>query len=167
MTSGSMGNVSCQNVGAVPQPQPNFQRIPVHLDRYRPLFFDGIPGQPNVIPNEIREKIPLFTRNNVITCEQHLKLFTYIINDYEIEHEDVVMKLFVQSLVEDDRDWYRGLSENNIASWDEFVRCFKEKYVECVNSRYMLNEFNNIKKHYNESMSEFNGRFQKAMYKLF
>lgn len=139
--------------GGGAQASQNFQRRLVHLDRYRPLFFDGIPSQPNVIPNKVRDKIPKFTGNNVITCEEHLKSFIDKINDCEIENEDVFMKLFVQSMVEDARDWYRGLPENSITSWDEFIRNFKEQYVEHVNSSYMLNEFNNIKKHANESMS--------------
>lgn len=49
-----------------------------------------------------------------------------MLNDYEVEHEDVVMKLFVQSLKEDAKDWYRRLPDNSVSSWEDFEKCFKE-----------------------------------------
>ena len=46
-------------------------------------------------------------------------------------------------------------------------KLFKEQYGDNTNARFMLNEFNNIKKNPNESTFDFNVRFQKGMYKLF
>ena len=37
-----------------------------------------------------------------------------MLNDYEIEHEDIVMKIFVHSLIEDARDWFKRLSNESI-----------------------------------------------------
>lgn len=108
-----------------------------------------------------------FVGNNVVTTEEHLKYFMDMLNDYDVEHEYVVMKLFIQSLVEYARDWYRGLPNASISSWDEFEMCLEEQYGDTTNTSFMLNEFNNIKKSLNEPVTEFNLRFQKAMYKLF
>ncbi|XP_059068480.1 uncharacterized protein LOC131858989 [Cryptomeria japonica] len=66
-------------------------------------------GYPNRVPIEIRDRLQKFDKNNAISAEEHLKSFGDMINDYEIAHEDIIMKLFVQSLIEDAREWYRGL----------------------------------------------------------
>lgn len=86
-----------------------FQRRPINLEQYRQLFFDGIPGYPNHVPTELRDKLHKFSENNAVSAEEHIISFGDLINDYEIADEDVIMKLFVQSLVDDARDWYRGL----------------------------------------------------------
>lgn len=65
------------------------------MERYRQLFFDGILGYPNPIPDELREKMNKFAGNNAFSAEEHLKGFMDMLNDYEVEHEDVMMKLFV------------------------------------------------------------------------
>lgn len=70
--------------------------------------------------NDLRDKFSKFVCNNAITGKEHLRAFTDKLNDYEVEHEDVVMKLFVQSLTKDARDWYRGLPTASISSWEEF-----------------------------------------------
>ena len=57
-----------------------------------------------------------FSRNNAISSEQHLRDFSDLLNDYEVEHEDVVIKLFVHSLTEDARDWFRIIPYDNITS---------------------------------------------------
>lgn len=82
----------------------NFQRRPMQLEGYRKISFDGIPDYPNAFRANIRDKVTKFSGNNAISCEEHLRLFVDMLNDYEIEHDDVFMKLFVQSLVEDARD---------------------------------------------------------------
>ena len=90
-----------------------------------------------------------------------------MLNDYELEHEDVVMKLFVHLLTEDSRDLFRRLLDDSINSWEDLEKCFKEHYGDHTNAGFILNEFNNIKKSQNESTFDFNVRFQKGMYKLF
>jgi hypothetical protein len=90
-----------------------------------------------------------------------------MLNDYEVEHKDVVMKLFVHSLVEDARDWFRIFLDNYISSWNDMVGCFKEHYGDQTNDGFIFNEFNTIKKNQNESNFNFNVRFQKGMHKLF
>ena len=90
-----------------------------------------------------------------------------MLNDFEVEHEDVVMKLFVQSLIKDVRDQFRILPDDCISSWNDLEKLFKELYGDNTNIFFMLNDFNNIKKNPNESTFDFNVRFQKGMYKLF
>ena len=137
------------------------------MERYKQVSFLGIPGFPHPIPNDLRDKVTKFAGNNAVTGEEHLKKFIDMLNDYEVEHEDVVMKLFVHSLTEDARDWFRRLPDDSVSSWSDLETLFKEQYGDKTNASFMLNDFNNIKKSPNESAFDFNVRFQKGMYKLF
>ena len=111
----------------------------------------------------LRDKVIKFSKNNVVTGEEHLKKFIDMLNDYEVEHEDVVMKLFVHSLTEDARDWFRRFLDDSINSWNDLETLFKEKYGEKKIFIFMSNDFNNIKRNPNESAFDFNVRFQKGM----
>ena len=77
---------------------------PFSTKRYMPLFFDGIYGFLNVIPNDVRNNLSKFNWNHTISASHHVELFSDLMGDYEIAHEDVHMKLFVQTLEGDARD---------------------------------------------------------------
>ena len=72
--------------------------------RYTPFFFNGIYGFPNVIPHDIRKHLSKFNGNHTVSTSQHVQIFSDLMGDYEIPHEDVHMKLFVQTLEGDARD---------------------------------------------------------------
>ena len=82
-----------------------------------------------------------------------------MMSDYEVEAEDVIMKLFVQSLTEDAREWFKRLPKFSIIYWKYMESFFKEQYGDKQNLSYILSEFNNIKKLPNESITKFNTRF--------
>ena len=74
------------------------------MEKYRQISFVGIPSFPHPISFDLRDKVVKCSGNNVVTSEEHLRVFIDMLNDFEVEHEDVVMKLFVQSLIKDVRD---------------------------------------------------------------
>ena len=76
----------------------------------------------------MRKRLPKFARNNAITCEDHLRSFLDMMSDYEVEAKDVIMNLFVQSLTEDAREWFKRLLELSIMDWKDIEYYFKEKY---------------------------------------
>ena len=87
--------------GYVAQNQGNRNQVmrqPMAIERYRQLDFIGIQGYPNPISNDLRNAIPKFSGNGTESAERHVINLKNIIEDFEEEHEDVFMKLFVQSL---------------------------------------------------------------------
>ena len=74
------------------------------MENYRQISFVGIPGAPHPILFDLRDKVVKFLGNNAVIGEENLRIFIDMLNDYEVEHEDVVMKLFVHSLTKDVRD---------------------------------------------------------------
>ena len=81
-----------------------------------------------------------------------------MLNEFEVEHEYVVMKLFVHSFIEDAKDWLKRFPDDCINSWNDMEKFFKEQYGDNTNVGLMLNDFNNIKKNPNESTFDFNMR---------
>lgn len=96
------------------------------IERYKPLSFGGIQGFPNKILDDIKKHLPKFTGKNYELASKHLNAFIDLMGDFEIHHEDVIMKLFTQSLKENARDWFSYLSMCFIASWNDFMIVFVE-----------------------------------------
>ena len=59
-----------------------------------PLSFNGIHGFLNVFPKDVRNFLPKFSGNHLISAIHHVELFINLMGDYEIANEDVHMKLF-------------------------------------------------------------------------
>ncbi|HEX4849980.1 MAG TPA: hypothetical protein VFV08_04190, partial [Puia sp.] len=143
-----------------------FDRQPMQLDRFRQLVFDGIPGYPNPIDKHLRLQVPKFLGNNTVSGEDHLKAFQNVMDNFEVEHEDVFMKSFMQSLIDEAREWYKNLPDRSISSWDDFKRMFKEQYGDKTDPSFFVNEFTSITKGSNEQVADFNARFTKVLNKL-
>jgi hypothetical protein len=78
-----------------------------------------------------------------------------------IEHEDVAMKLFASSLTEEALDWFRGLPDNHLTSYDAFSNSFKNRWSTKADGGTLGAQFNQIKKKENEMVKEFNSRFDR------
>lgn len=98
------------------------------MEKYKKISFIGMVGFcfPNPILNYLRDKVIKFQRNNTITREEHLRKFIGMLNDYEVEHKDFIMKLFFHSLTKDARDWFTRFPNDSIGSWDDLENIFKD-----------------------------------------
>ena len=76
----------------------------ISAKRYMPLLFDGIHGFPNTMSYDLRKHFPKFSGNHENSASHHVQMFSDLIGDFEIAHEDVHMKLFIQTLEGDARD---------------------------------------------------------------
>lgn len=76
-----------------------------------------------------------------------------------------MMKLFMKSLEESAKQWYRSLPNNSINSWDEFMSVILLQYEERVDPKFTIHELATIKKWVNELISDFNDKFIMTMRK--
>jgi hypothetical protein len=76
-----------------------------------------------------------------------------------IEHEDVAMRLFDSSLTEEALDWFRGIPDNHLTSYEYFSNLFKRIWSTKKDGGTLVAQFNQIKKKENETVNEFNTRF--------
>lgn len=75
------------------------QFVRFSLTFYAPLNITQLTGEPHAMPtSEYRDRLPKFTSSNVISVEDHFDEFLKFVDDLDIKHEDVVMKMFVKTL---------------------------------------------------------------------
>ena len=108
--------------------------IPAFLaNQFSPLNFSSIAGYPNHVPSfhEWNTYLPRLSGNTDRRSDQHLKDFHECIEQHGIIFEDAQMKLFMYSLEEDFRVWYKTIPRGNISS----LKCFhKAFYLYCKRS---------------------------------
>jgi hypothetical protein len=128
---------------------------------YKPLNMANIQGYPNTMPKEVNKWFPKFSGNNVITAEDHLYVMVRDMENVGIEHEDVAMNFFASSLNEEALDWFKVFPDNHLTSYDGFSNSFKKKWSTKVDGGTLGAQFNQIKKKENETVKEFNTRFDR------
>jgi hypothetical protein len=105
--------------------------------------------------------LPKFPGNNVVTPEDHLYVMGREMGNVGIEQEDVAMRLFTSSLTEEALDWFRGLPNNHLTSYEAFANLFQSRWSTKTDGGTLRDQFNKIKKNENETVKEFNTRFDR------
>jgi hypothetical protein len=83
-----------------------------------------------------------------------------------VEHDDVFMRLFVQNFGGDVRKWCRELPIDSIDIWPALEYAFMRQWGDKKNNLYYLNEFGSLKKRANETVDNFNRRFNNLYNKI-
>jgi hypothetical protein len=97
--------------------------------RFAPLDFSTVPGFPHPVPSiDIwGDHLPRFAEKKGDNPSDHLIRFHQCMIQLDINHEDVLMKMFVFSLEGDAREWYRSLPPSSISSLKEFHTVFHHR----------------------------------------
>jgi hypothetical protein len=132
--------------------------------RYTPL---KLPQVLHDFPPKYYEYLPVFDGEpDVISAEKHIQGFEHFIYLFEIDHDDVCMRAFSQSLKGDTKYWFKRLHPETISSWEELKNAFfkfwgKKKYLDL-----QLTEFYALESQSNETISIFSRRFSSIYYNL-
>jgi hypothetical protein len=68
--------------------------------------------------------ISIFNGEGELTAEEHLTSFYTFADNFNVEHIDFWMRLFVQRLDGEVRKWFRGLPANYITNIDTLDESF-------------------------------------------
>jgi hypothetical protein len=98
--------------------------------------------------------------------EDHLAAFSKLLDAFEVEHEDVAMRMFVSTLEGEAQIWYKYLLESSIDAWDIFQVKFIKRWADKHDNFSLINAFDNIKKNGDENFIDFNAHFSKTYYKI-
>ena len=90
-------------------------------------------------------------------------MFNDLIGDFEISHEDVHMKLFVQTLEGDARDRFSFLLACSILSWNESHSTFMKQLGERISIFKYFEKFLKIQIRNDELVPEFNIRLARVL----
>ena len=132
--------------------------------RYAPLV---LPLSMNALPpRDYLKYMPKFNGEGEVTNEEHLANFYGYADILNIEHEDVWMRVFVQSLEGDVRKWFRSLTAGSINGIEVLDDTFSRKWGDKKDFLYYIIEFGAIKTKQGESVSDFSKRFNTMYSKI-
>jgi hypothetical protein len=90
--------------------------------RYIPL---KLPQTLHDFPPNYFEFLPMFDgESGIISAENHIQAFESFTYLFEIDHNDVCMRVFSQSLKGDTKHWFKHLHPETIISWVELKKVF-------------------------------------------
>jgi hypothetical protein len=99
-------------------------------ENYKPLYFTNIVGAPHDIPKSVIDKLHIFQGNNAMLAGDHWNPFMTMMKRTNVQHQDMLMKLFILSLEEDVVDWFTSLLDNNINTFSQLESIFIETWEE-------------------------------------
>jgi hypothetical protein len=109
----------------IPQhpPPPSYPPRVLKKDatRYSPL---NLPGNLHDFPDNYLKLLPIFNGEDETTTLEHLLAFHHFTDNQHLEHEDVYMRIFVQTFEGELRTWFKRLPSNSIDSWDALEYTF-------------------------------------------
>ena len=157
---------STQHILVIPQPNhphnlppPPLMVVPGFLlNKYATLAL------PQVLYDMLQDYLkllPWFSGEDSTSAQRHIENFCTFAENVNVEHLDVVLRLFVQSLDGEARKWFKSLADNTVTSWEEMEILFTLKWGEKRDHRYVPTKFNPLKKRHNEDVIEFLKRFNK------
>jgi hypothetical protein len=127
--------------------------------RYAPLvLLIGLHALPAI---DYMKYLPRYNVEGEVTVEEHLVAFYSFAENFNIEYEDVWMRLFVQSLDGEVRKWLRGLPPASIADIEVLGENFIKQWGDRRYYLYYITEFGALKRKNGESISDFTKRFNK------
>jgi hypothetical protein len=153
-TSSSLANIMATTV-LVFSPKLVFNNIMVEaanivsfrFSAYDPLSFVAFPNHTHDLPTgEYRKRLPFFAGKFGVSVEDHLADFLKVVDDCEVEYKDVAMRMFVHTLKEDARTWYKSLLDASIDEWDSFQEKFTERWADKQDNFFLLKYFDNLKR---------------------
>jgi hypothetical protein len=112
------------------------------------------------------EYLPQFSREDHVTTERHLGAFENFVDQFEIVHEDVTMRLLSHSLSRDVVVWFRCLEAGSIGSWTELCHAFLKCWGENKSMDQYWFEFNALRRVEEEDLVFFNRRFYNVYHSM-
>jgi len=133
-------------------------------DRYKPLQLLLVLHD---YPTKHYKYLPKFDGELVNpTTEKRFQAFEHLINFFEVEHDDVCMEVFSQSLQGDAKEWFSQLRPNSVSSWEELKDVFLNFWGETKSWDQYILDFHAMKINKDETVSMFNKRFHNFYYKM-
>lgn len=125
-------------------------------NHYAPL---QLPGNPGAMLQDYQRKITYFDDTGSYTAQQHTKKMMEYFENYEIDDNDVRMKIFVQSLTREVRTWFRALGAKTIADPDALYQTFLNRWEKRKDPLHILSEYDNLKRGPQETVQDYYARF--------
>jgi hypothetical protein len=95
-----------------------------------------------------------------------LGAFENFVDQFEIIHDDVIMRLFSKTLFRDVAVWFKSLRVDSIGSWIELSNDFSKHWGENKSFDLYLADFYALRREEEEALSIFNKRFYNTYHSM-
>lgn len=131
-----------------------------------PMPLGTIPGGIYDLPRNPDKFCNKFYYLGARTVDEHIEAFKDVVVCNNIEHQDVVCRIFPYSLGKNEYNWYLTLPTNSITSLDVLEKAFIDQFQVYVDPGTLYHQFASLKKSPNEPLTTFNTSFQRAYKRL-
>jgi len=120
------------------------------LDRYKPLI---LPPIFHAFLENHYLYLPRFDGEcNKITAERHMHNFETFLDLFEVDEEDVNIRLFSLYFQGKVKSWFKNLPAANMSDFLQFIKVFLDKWVVKENPFLILEEYNQLKRQQGETV---------------
>jgi hypothetical protein len=133
---------------------------------YKPwLTIDSIalPSPTHPLSKKPQNFIPKYDLDDNISREQHIKQFMDALKLMNVEHEDVVCRLFPHTLQGKATKWFFNLAPRSVTSWDKFEEAFVAEFSVEETPGILPLDLLGIRMNENEKVKYFNERFMSLL----
>lgn len=123
---------------------------------YAPL---QLPINLGAMPQDYQGKITYFDGTGSYIAQKHTKKMMDYFENYEIDDDDVRMKIFVQSLTSEVRTWFRALGAHTIVDPDTLYQDFLNRWEKMKDPLHILSEYDTLKRGPQEAIQDYCARF--------
>ena len=116
-------------------------------------------GPTHPFPKNPQTFIPKYDPNDDVLLEYHIKQFINALNLMNVEHEDVVCRLFPHTLQGKATKWFFNLAPGSITSWKKIEEAFMAEFSNEESPKILPLELLGIRMNENEKVKDFNERF--------
>jgi len=120
----------------------------------------------NPLPKNARENLPRFNGDGKTSPEEHLCAFAAACSVLGVQHQDVAIRLFVQTLTDTAAQWFYHLTDASITNWNEMKIAFENRFKSAEDEHYLLAQLTQLKKEIHEPMREFVAKFNRIVNKI-
>ncbi|KAH9296698.1 hypothetical protein KI387_044278 [Taxus chinensis] len=126
----------------------------------------ALPQPLHELPRGNRKNFPKFKGDGKVHPDEHIAAFIVACGVLGVEHEDVFVRLFVETLQDNAADWFYHLPAGAITSWDTMRTRFENHFKPAEDVHALLAQISQIKKDSQEPMREFVARFNRLINKI-
>jgi hypothetical protein len=110
---------------------------------------------------KFKEHLPRFSRNNIVTTNEHLVAFSNACHNIGANDNDTFMRLFINSLEGKAVIDFFNLPPKILSTWEELIYWFISTYGQSKILTEKLREYNNVTYKDGETIKSFNLHFTK------
>jgi hypothetical protein len=126
----------------------------------------AIPGRVHNLPRHPEKLLPKYDPETSGLPEDHIKKFILAIRLMNVQHEDVVCRLFPYTFENSASTWYFNLPVGSITSWTKFQKDFLDKFAEETTTGALMAELFTATMTPKERVKYFNQRFTTILNKF-